>query len=300
MLDVINEIPMPIYLLIYAIIVMFCYLIGWVIIHSDGSLKYPLPEVNKINPYQIAALRGGRKAVIRTAAFNLWNRKLLRLESSNTGSNRDSGYSNEIELQSVPTQNINFNPIEYEVHDYFKMKTIPSEMFQDLRFQNRIDRRLVHILTELKYLYLIRTKSDQIRMYITIIVIFIIFLFTAGIKIYFCVINDMSFYYLSIEFVVSVVLLPVLLKPNDEVTRLGHTYLTKLENHYSWINTQIQNDNIKIGIDPTYYVAIFGFRFLIDNPIYKAFVHSMFTERYESDHYFGPWDTFSDDSYFDV
>jgi len=38
-----------------------------------------MPSPTSLNPFEIAALRDGRKGVIQTALFNLYNRELLTI-----------------------------------------------------------------------------------------------------------------------------------------------------------------------------------------------------------------------------
>jgi uncharacterized protein (TIGR04222 family) len=59
--------------------------ICWLWANADGSTKYPLPELTRLDSIAIAALRGGRALVIQTAVFRLWDRKLIDI--SGEGSN---------------------------------------------------------------------------------------------------------------------------------------------------------------------------------------------------------------------
>jgi uncharacterized protein (TIGR04222 family) len=273
MIDILINIPAPIYLLLFAIIILTCYFLGWFIINIDGSLKYPLPEINTLNPYQIAALRGGRKAVIRTVIVSLWNRKLLRLESLNANIDTSSNYGDKVEFQSVPSQYL--KPISYEqaIHDYFSTKATPNEMFQNTGFQNKIDHLLDPTYNELEKLHLFRSKSYKNRAYFIIISISIILIFIAGVKLYYLEVGNMQFY-LFIELCLALIFLNHLI-PKSRTTKLGRKYLTSIENHFSRLNSQTERGITNVNIDSTYLVAVFGIRVINNTLIYKALEHSL-------------------------
>jgi len=60
--------------------------ICWLWVNADGSTKYLLPDLTRLDSIAIAALRGGRELVIRTAVFRLWDRKFIDF----TGEGRDA------------------------------------------------------------------------------------------------------------------------------------------------------------------------------------------------------------------
>ncbi|KHD09170.1 hypothetical protein PN36_02985 [Candidatus Thiomargarita nelsonii] len=97
MLDMFIQIPGPTFLIYLILFSIFCIVIGkrW-IKAADDSNQYSMPDVTSLNSNEIAALRDGRKGVIQTALFDLWNRKLIT----------SRGKADQAEVKSVLNQQL--------------------------------------------------------------------------------------------------------------------------------------------------------------------------------------------------
>jgi len=65
--------------LIFLTLSLVCIIAAWVWINAGDINNPPLPSFTHLDPFEIAALRDGRKGVIYTALFKLWNSELLTL-----------------------------------------------------------------------------------------------------------------------------------------------------------------------------------------------------------------------------
>ncbi|RKZ52538.1 MAG: hypothetical protein DRR16_17780 [Candidatus Parabeggiatoa sp. nov. 3] len=60
-----------------SVIIFIIIFLFYMLTRDDDSINYPMPNLTALNPFEIAALRDGRKGIIQTALFNLCHLKEL-------------------------------------------------------------------------------------------------------------------------------------------------------------------------------------------------------------------------------
>jgi uncharacterized protein (TIGR04222 family) len=78
--DWLIDIPGPTFLVYYSMYVFMVIIIAAYVSYFDRTGKQEEPGISELEKYHIAALRGGTKEVIVTAAFSLWHKGLINLD----------------------------------------------------------------------------------------------------------------------------------------------------------------------------------------------------------------------------
>jgi uncharacterized protein (TIGR04222 family) len=251
LLELLQPIPGPIFLVIFIILIAVCFAIGWLLLSLDGSMKYPTPEPTYFDPLSIAALRGGKDAVLRTAIFSLWSRKLVEIKEVKTPT---KGYL----IKSVPSRKVYMYPIEYEIYKFTKMSKKYSEIRDDPRLTLRLYGPLGDIDRELEEHHLKRSSKHNIKTAGITIIMLSILLIIGGSKLYLGITRDKPVGCLITLLLVALIGLPIGFMLRKRQTKLGTQYLRELEDHFSWLGNRIRVNQVPEGVDPAYYIAIYG------------------------------------------
>jgi uncharacterized protein (TIGR04222 family) len=214
-------------------------------------MKYPMPELTYFDPLSIASLRGGKEAVMETAIFSLWNRKLVDIGEVKTPT---KGYL----IKKVPTRKMFMYPIEYEIYKFTSTSRNYSEILYNPKLSIRLFIPLRKIDVELEDFHLKRSVKHKIKAGIITIVTLAIVIIIGGAKLYLGVSRDKPVGFLMMILMFAVIGLPIGLNLHNKQTKLGSRYLWKLEEHFEWLDKAVRIRSVPKGIDPSYCVAIFG------------------------------------------
>src|SRR3972149_1387006 len=116
MIEIVRQIPGPLFLLLFAVLAAIGVYLARLWSDRDGSTDYPLPDPDRFGPLAIAALRGGRNAVIRTAVFSLWKRGLIDIKKVEVKESSRNG--EDIEIMALPSDKKPDGPIEREIYQF--------------------------------------------------------------------------------------------------------------------------------------------------------------------------------------
>ena len=256
MIDLIIQLPGPIFLLYFTLLTTFSIAIGWLWVKTDGSTRYPLPEMTCLNLFEIAALRDGCRGVIQTALFNLWNNNLITL----------TGKGNTSQIRRVNSSSHQpENEIEEILYQFASIKRRPVDFFLDPNVIYRVDKQMKFINYTLEKFHLKRTEPQLTRSWLALWIILVIILFLGGIKLYFEIMAGDTVDFLMMTIALLVIITLNVLTPSQQ-SQLGQLYLKKLAYHFSWLKTENNND-----IDSSLRVAIFGIQALVGSPLFASF-----------------------------
>ncbi len=261
MLDILVQIPGPIFLVLFTGLSVVCIFIGWLWVNADGSTQYPLPELTRFDPLTLAALRGGRNAVMRTAVFSLLERNLVQFQ----------GKSRNVEIQGMPSDQKPRTGIEKEVYQFVQTPRRSRDLFLNADLRRRIEPHLAAIYRELEQLHLIRTGSDRLWAWLGTLVMFLVIAGVGGTKLILGLTRGRPVLFLVILLIVSFIFLFSVAKPWSLSSRLGCRYLKKLGKQFGWLKETVKQRESSEGIDPAFGVAIFGAGILAGSTFYTSY-----------------------------
>jgi uncharacterized protein (TIGR04222 family) len=232
---------------------------GWLLIlRLDDSVYRSLPRAS-LTPFEIAALRDGRKGIIYTALFSLWQHQRVTIFG-----NIYEAKIKAISLESPPDkfEQIIFNFIGQQTRS-------ATEFFENTFLTLQLDKAIEPLNQKLERWYLRKTPSQlrQVKqiLWVTLLTIWIvgvskIVFLPPSFTVVFLVV------FLSLATVITICwVLPL------KSTRLGQQYLQKLTQRYQQI--QVQQSTY---FDPIQLVALLGVVGLSNleefSPIQEAFV----------------------------
>jgi hypothetical protein len=267
MIDILIQIPGPIFLVLFLILSAIGILIAW--FWNDDSINRPMPSLTALNPYEIAALRDGRKGVILTALFNLWRRELLtgtkrRIHRNESSTKQPEGAIEEMLYQfAMPMPSeftdtrlrsyLNINQLVTRVHLYFSMRK-PSDFFTNTQLRSDLDKQMVPINNTLTRMHLKRTESQKKRIWMAFWVTLFFILGLGGLKLYFGITNGHPVGFLILLLIILPIILWKVLKPTHQNTQLGLRYQERLNQHFAWMISENNVDSINF----VFGVAILG------------------------------------------
>jgi len=256
MLDMLIQIPGPTFLVYFILFSILCIVIGkrW-INAADDSNQYYMPDVTSLNSYEIAALRDGRKGLIQTALFELWNRKLIT----------SRGKEAQAKVKSVVNQQPK-DEIEQAIYDFAHRTRKPADFFSDTSLRSRLDKYLKPINWRLEQLHLKPTEHQLKQAILRRRIIWSIILGIGGTKLFFGLHYDRPVAFLIILLIIISIITFIVLAPNKRQTRLGRRYYDKLLKHFEWMKSEE-----KSNIDPAFLISIFGISALTDFGVFASF-----------------------------
>jgi len=230
---------------------------------ADNSDQCLMPDVTSLNPYEIAALRNGRKGVIQTALFELWNRKLIT----------SRGREEEAEVKSVANQQPQ-DKIEQAIYDFAHTTRKPADFFSDSGLHSRLDKHLKPINWRLEQWHLkptdARLKQAILKQAIMKRRIIWFIIFWMGVFFFLLLFEvfakfEFVFIALFITFL-FLVFIDLILAPNERQTQLGRRYYDKLLEHFEWMKSAEKGE-----IDPAFLISIFGISALTNFGVFASF-----------------------------
>jgi uncharacterized protein (TIGR04222 family) len=254
MIDMLIQIPGPIFLLYFGLFSIIGIVFGRFWIRADGSSHYLLPEPTALNPYEMAALQDGPKRVIQTALFNLWHRQLLVT----------SGKGNHAEVKSLDSSKQRPNGrIEEIIYQFAQITRKPPDFFNNSGLRLSLNPPLKRINQTLEQLHLKRTEAQMTQARWKMWLILFTILGIGLIKLHFGLYYEHPVFWLILFLIIVPMVAFFILKPHPN-TRLGHHYQNKLAEHLEGI--QAHSD-----FDLTFSVALFGLSGLAGIAAFEAF-----------------------------
>ncbi|MFH0816208.1 MAG: TIGR04222 domain-containing membrane protein [Methanobacteriota archaeon] len=242
--DWLINIPGPTFLVYLLIFIISLTVVGGYLCYFDPTGKLDEPGITELEKYHIAALRGGVKEVIVTAAFSLWHKGLINLD-------KDEIERNE---KNVPI----LDPIEKEVYDELSTPKTASSLVYSIGLGVRLEEYMESINKNLERLHLKPGKSAASRDWLILFSILTPILVIGGLKLYFGIVREKPVMFLIILLCMSAILIVVLLNPLKFQTTLGRRYLNSLKDHYNCIKDRAPTDILRYNMDPAIGMAVFG------------------------------------------
>jgi len=264
MFGMIREIPGPVFLLVYAVVVVFGVLIARKWIDADGTGDRPMPDFAQYDPISIALLKGGINEVIRTAVFMLVEKKLVEVKTP----------PDKPVLKAVAGIHAEMLPVEREIHNALQ-KGIekPSDLFNSDDLIGRLEAQLKTVSDGLKRAQVLRNdeqKQQAARKKWIVVILVLVFGCT---KLFLGIAYGRPIIFLAIELVVAAVLLLVLIKISP-LSTMGRQFLIGLKRHFTWIKDELAQGKEPAGIDPAVAVALFGVGALVGFGAYQPFANA--------------------------
>ncbi|MDM8569315.1 TIGR04222 domain-containing membrane protein [Thiotrichales bacterium HSG1] len=256
MIDMLTQMPSSTFMSYFIIFATSCIFIGWLIIRSDGSNGHPLPELNELNPFEIAALRDGRKGVIQPALFNLWKQKFL----ITSGKKNTTKVRKKIIPDKQPV-----NGVEDAIYQFATNPRKPIEFFTNPSLRSNIDLHTKSINKTLEGLHLKRTSFKLKQAWVVCCLISLIVIGIAGIRLYYEMYTGRPIVLMVLLTTIMATLIFKFLKPSRN-TNLGQYYQHKLSKHFEWMKSKNNEE-----VDPAFRVAVFGITALSNFEMFEHF-----------------------------
>lgn len=258
MLELFIQIPGPVFLIYFILFSIICIFMGWLLIlELDDSAYRSLPSAS-LTPFEIAALRDGRRGIIYTALFSLWQHQRITLFD-----NIREAKIKAISLESPQDQ------FEQIIFNFIGQKTrSPREFFENTFLHLQLDKAIEPLNRKLERWYLRKTPS-QLRQVKQVLWVTLLTIWIVGVgKLVFLPPNiSVVFLVIFLNLVTLMTICWILPLKN---TRLGQQYLQELTQHYKQL--QVQQS---IHLDSIQLIAILGVVDLSDleasSPFQEAF-----------------------------
>jgi len=264
MFEMIRQIPGPVFLLVYAVVVVFGIIIAKKWIAADGTGERSMPDLEQYDPISVALLKGGLNEVIRTAVFLLVEKKLVEVKTP----------PDKPVLKAVSGKHAEMHPVEREVHNALQ-KGIekPSDLFKSEDLRSRLETQLKTNRDGFERAQMLRTAEQKQQAGRKKWVVVFLLLAFGCIKLFLGIAYGRPVMFLAIELVVAVVLLLVLIKISP-LSTLGTRYVIVLKRHFTWIKDEMAQGKEPTGIDPAMAVALFGVGALVGFGAYQPFANA--------------------------
>lgn len=252
MLDLLIQIPEPMFLIYFNLFSMSCIVMGWLRINFDGSTQYQLPELTTLTPFEMAALQPDeRTRIIHIALSNLWHRQLITT----------SGEGREIQIESSSSEPPS-NKIEKLIFNFINQQArTPAEFFENTTLLSQLDEAIEPLHQKLEQQHLEKTSKQLQRDKIVLLMILFLIWANGGSKLLLSLYRGMPINFLIILLIFMTIITFVVLIP-QRTTRLGQQYLQKLIRRY---NSPVIQKNLDID----WQIAILGMVGIASHPVFS-------------------------------
>lgn len=241
MLDLLIQIPEPVFLRYFILFSISCLVIGKLRINLDGSTQYQPPELTTLTPFEMAALQPDeRTRIIHIALFNLWHRQLITT----------SGEGREIQIESSSSEPPP-DRIEKLIFNFINQQArTPAEFFENITLLSQLDKTIEPLHQKLEQQHLQKTSQELQQDKIVILGILFLIWTSGGSILFLYLYRGLPVGHLLILLIfITIITFPVL--NFQKTTRLGQQYLQKLMQRY---NSPV----IQKNLDLAWQIAIFG------------------------------------------
>ncbi len=250
MLNLLVQISLSIFLNHFMLFATVCVIVGWLLIHFDGSGHYSLPKLTCLTYLEIATLRKGYRGVIQVALFNLWRHDLIATSGR--------GHSVKVRQRQLTLERQPESKIEEIVYQFVHTTKKPIQFFVDKSLRLRLNKPLQSINQKLEQLHLKRTPIQFKQAWLVFGLVLFIVLSLGGIKLYLEIMAGHSVELLTVFLIIIMIVIFSLLLPSQQ-TQLGHRYYQEL----------MKED--PSTLEPVFNIAIFGVKVPDDSAIFTYF-----------------------------
>lgn len=246
MIDFIQAIPGPMFLLVYAFVCILTIYLTYSYRDSlDSTNDLPFPGIESFLPEEIAYLRGGVNEVIRITLFRLWNKGAITIEGKQKETKITQNYYE-------PESNL-----EQTVYDHIKGNTTRIDIFNS-ELRDKVEFLIFPIRKSLVDKNLLNRDGDYNKL-AAVVIVGHSFTFLLGIiKIFLGLTNDHPTFFLILLFIV-LMLIQYFIRPSvPKLTKLGTRFITVIQNSFRWMAEDVKNGVQPPGIDLAFAPAIFG------------------------------------------
>jgi uncharacterized protein (TIGR04222 family) len=262
MLEMLHQIPGPIFMLLYGALIIIGIVIGRKWIAADGSARFVMPDETRFDSIALSYLRGGINSTIRIALLKLIKIRAVDIDESSGKSFIVKNEKHKGKLESV----------EEELYMAISGTISPSEIFKPL-IRLGIESRLKLIKEELTGAGLLRS-GDAIRNARIKKGVIILLLLAVGLtKLYMGIIYNKPFVFLTIMISIEVILFFFVLK-TGAVSTLGKKYMTQLAERFAWARDDFGKGNETTPVEPDFAAALFGTAVLVSLPAYETYART--------------------------
>jgi len=242
----------------------------WWTVRADDSLRYPLPAPTDLDELEIAALRGGRNAILRTAMFDLWNRGMLDVTQSS--------------IQCIASDQAPGGPIQKEVCEAARTPQRPASLLRDARLLARVAPYMDSIRARLQDLHLLqspdvlRTKGNAFFLGLVGLLGTFVGAVVFGQISEDDLISMLGTFLGPVWMLLGILCLWWVLRPGQPLpSRLGKRTLRSIEQHYGMLKGVASPDQLAPDLNPALILAVFGMGALtgLYQPFSQAFAASV-------------------------
>ncbi|MFZ4398666.1 MAG: TIGR04222 domain-containing membrane protein [Bacteroidales bacterium] len=248
MTDFIQQIPGPIFLLLYILYAAVIIILAKYLKDRDATFNLEIPETTSISAIDTALLNKGIKGAIICCIFDLWQKKMIDISKQ--------GKSTFIKKRS-DEYNIQ-NPLETAIFNYLKKPKLYRHFFNESAMIS-MGNILQNNLLNLQKLKLAADQKTIKRAWIILSIAMILILSIGLYKLYLGIIHEKAVIFLIICIISAIYLLFYLINPfHIYTTALGRKFLKNSAQRFEWLKAERNPENTSNDMNLSYFVAVFG------------------------------------------
>lgn len=250
MIEFLISIPGPVFLLIYIVVATVTILSCRYFLANDQTKYMEIPEPTKLDPLEVALLRGGVKSAITTSIFHLWQKGSVDIsENKRIVTVRQKGKSiNKDEL----------NKLEFAIFEYIKAPRALSAFFTS-QSKKTIMKVLKPHFDHLKELNLMASSLIRQRNTGVFWLHLLLMLAIGSSKLILGIHRHKPVAFLVLLMIFStVILVMVYFSSGRERTNLGERFLKRSKSRFDWLTKVQVPDTLLKDRNLIYGIALFG------------------------------------------
>ncbi len=256
MLEAIQSIPGPSYLLYFWILTVALVIVAGITARDDGT-DGPIPWRKSFPPTYVAALIGGTTNIIQTAVYSLVTKGLARIEGEGKG----------VRVRAIPSRDLPQDELEEVVYRHLTMEQGPDTLFLDKQLNEALKERLPTTIKKLEAAKLARSEKEAGRVATIWLLGWFVVGVVAGVKLYYGFTLGKPIGYLSLSLVIALFAVIGAVRPFKTTTRLGDRYVAHLKTMYGWHKEAVKKNKMIEGVNLGYVIALFGIGVLQTGPV---------------------------------
>jgi uncharacterized protein (TIGR04222 family) len=261
MLEPLRTIPGPDFLLYFLAAMAITFIVVRSLAYNDGSLDHMPPQFTRLDPYSIAALRGGAPEAVKVALYDLERQGLVKLE----------GKGAEMTMQPTGSAQDAHPPIARHTLDQISQTSAPRDLFANSVFMGSVEGLLAPQYEEMRRRHLARDDDQGYqawRAYLAGVAL----LGTAGVaKAYLGVIHNKPIGFLVVLLLAAPIILLFAARPTGRPTALGKRHLADLQTHFGWVKAAMKKGKSIEAPNAAFALAVFGAGVLGEGALYDLF-----------------------------
>lgn len=247
MVELIEMIPGPYFLIIYALFSVAIIFFAKFYLAKDGTHNLEIPEPTSISPFELALLTKGIKGSIIISMFNLWKTQKLEIENRN----------NKVTIKRISADTDGTNKLERSILKSCSVRTPYKNMFT-YKSINVVKKIVQDNVTKLESLKLLANSELKKRYLLVTVLSTCLLLLLGGTKYYLGSINNKPTSFLFIFICLSIFGLFKIVGPfRVKHTTLGKKFIASSNTRFEWLKKSNQNDLMNDN-NLLYGIALFG------------------------------------------